>query len=247
MPEIAGIGLVGAFVAGLVSFLSPCILPLVPGYVSFIAGRSLDELTARQTSTQRFAVMGSSLLFVAGFSAIFISMGAGASAIGSLFQAYRYEAAYVAGAIVIVFGLHMSGFFNFGWMNRDWRLPFPTKSGRPFASVGLGAAFAFGWTPCIGPILATILGLGATRLGVADGITLLSIYSLGLAVPFLLVAAFLDRFLVQFRRFQKVGRHLRRLAGVLMILIGVAMTTGHLTSFGTWMLRQFPIFESVVL
>ena len=246
MPEVAGITLIAAFMAGIVSFLSPCILPLVPGYVSFVTGRSLDDLAAGSRGG-RFAALRSSLPFVAGFSAVFLALGASASAIGRLFLDYRYEASMMAGTLVVLFGLHMVGLLRLGWMNRAWHPAVLMPAGRRLASLGLGAAFAFGWTPCVGPILASILGLAATRLGVADGVILLSVYSLGLALPFLLVATFTDRLVAWFAPLKRAGRTLQRLTGLVMIAIGVAMATGYLTSFGTWMLREFPIFERVVL
>lgn len=245
MPEIAGIALTAAFAAGLVSFLSPCILPLVPGYASFVTGRSLDDFGSLSPGG-RFAALRSGLPFVAGFTAVFVALGAGASVVGGLLQDVRYEASYVAGAVIALFGLHMTGIVRFGWMNRAWRLPLPASGGRSLASLGLGAAFAFGWTPCIGPILASILGLAATRPGVADGIVLLSVYSLGLALPFLLVAVFMDRLLAWLPPLKRAGRWLQPLMGALLIALGIAMVTGRLTAFGTWLLRAFPIFERVV-
>ena len=245
MPEAAELALTAAFMAGLVSFLSPCILPLVPGYVSFITGRSLSK-SVSLSPVSRFTALYSSLPFVAGFTAVFIALGASASAIGTLLQAYRYEASYVAGVVVVLFGLHMMGLLRLGWMNRTWHIQLSAPAGRSLASLGLGTAFAFGWTPCIGPILGSILGLAATRLGVADGIILLSVYSLGLAVPFLLVAAFTDQLLAWVPRLQRVGHSLQRLMGMLLIAMGIAMATGYLPSFGTWMLREFPIFNRAV-
>lgn len=246
MPEIAGIGLGAAFLAGLVSFLSPCILPLVPGYISFAAGQSLDRQGPKSTTVFKLNPMTGSLLFVTGFSTVFIALGASASAIGSLFQSYRYEAGYVAGGVIVLFGLHMTGLLRFPWFNRDWRLPHPATTSRPVAAFGLGAAFAFGWTPCIGPILATILGLGASQLSVADGSLLLAVYSAGLAVPFLLTALFLNRIARHLGRLGRVTRRLHQFLGGVMIFFGLAMATGYLNTFGTWMLREFPIFEKVV-
>jgi cytochrome c-type biogenesis protein len=168
MPEIAGIGVLTAFLAGIVSFLSPCVLPLVPGYVSFVAGRSLDQLTHEQTVRQRLAVLGLSSAFVLGFSTVFISLGASASAVGSLFQLYRFEASYIAGAVIILFGLHMMGALRLHWLHRELRFMPQVAGGRPFEAFFLGSAFAFGWTPCIGPVLAAILTLSATTVGVAE-------------------------------------------------------------------------------
>jgi cytochrome c-type biogenesis protein len=245
MPEIAGIGILTAFLAGIVSFLSPCVLPLVPGYVSYVAGRSLDELRREQAIRHRLAALGLSSAFVLGFSSVFVSLGASASAIGSLFQAYRFEAGYAAGAVIILFGLHMMGLLPFAWMNRDARFMPQIPGGRPFGAFLLGSAFAFGWTPCIGPILGAILTLSATTMGVGDGAALLAIYAMGLAIPFLLVAAFTDRFMANVGRFQRIGPPLRIAAGAILVLVGILMMTGYLFSFGTWMLNTFPIFQEI--
>ncbi|MDP2620404.1 MAG: cytochrome c biogenesis protein CcdA [Hyphomicrobiales bacterium] len=245
MPEIAGIGVLTAFLAGIVSFLSPCVLPLVPGYVSYVAGHSLDELREAQAMRQRIAVLGLSSAFVLGFSSVFVSLGASASAIGNLFQAYRFEASYAAGAVIILFGLHMTGLLRLNWMNREARFMPQVPGGRPFGAFLLGSAFAFGWTPCIGPILGAILTLSATSMGVSDGAALLSIYSLGLAVPFLLVAAFTSRFMANAERLRRIGRPLQIAAGGILMLVGALMLTGYLFSFGTWMLNTFPFFQDI--
>lgn len=245
MLEIGGIGVLTAFVAGVVSFLSPCVLPLVPGYVSYVAGRSVDELRQERAIGRRLAVLGLSLAFVLGFSAVFVALGASASAIGSLFLSYRYEASYIAGAVIIVFGLHMIGVLRFNWMNRDLRFMPQIPGGRPFGAFLLGSAFAFGWTPCIGPILGAVLTMSATTMGVSDGAILLSIYSMGLAVPFLLVGAFTGRFMESAMRFRRIGQPLQMAAGGMLVLVGVLMITGYLFSFGTWMLKTFPFFQDI--
>lgn len=245
MPEIGGIGVLTAFLAGIVSFLSPCVLPLVPGYVSYVAGSSLDDLRREQAMSRRLAVLGLSSAFVLGFSSVFVALGASASAIGSLFLSYRYEAGYVAGAVIIVFGLHMTGLLRFNWMNRDLRFMPRVPGGRPFGAFLLGSAFAFGWTPCIGPILGAVLTMSATTMGVSGGAFLLSVYSMGLAVPFLLVAAFTDRFVESVARFRRIGQPLQIAAGGVLVLVGVLMVTGYLFSFGTWMLKTFPFFQDM--
>jgi len=247
VPEIAGLGVASVFVAGVVSFLSPCVLPLVPGYISFVAGRTLDGLVEEQSRRERLAVLGLSLCFVIGFSVVFIAMGASASAIGRLFLTYRFEANLVAGAIVALFGLHMAGLLRLPWLNMDIRVMPRMAGGRPFGAFSLGSAFAFGWTPCIGPILGTILAISATTVGVSDGAVLLSIYSLGLAVPFLLVAAFTGHFTRNLGRLRRISRPLQIGAGLIMVAVGIAMATGYLNAFGTWMLRTFPFFQGVVL
>lgn len=247
MPEIAGIGILTAFVAGMVSFLSPCVLPLVPGYLSFVAGRSVDELADGIPARTRLSTLGLSLSFSSGFSAVFIALGASATALGQLFQSYRTEADIIAGSIVAVLGLHLIGVFRFGWLHRDWRYTGQLSGGTPVGAFVLGAAFAFGWTPCIGPILGAILTLSAATMSVSGGVALLSVYSLGLAVPFVLAAAFTGYFVARLRALRRLGRPLQVAAGSILVLMGVAMMTGTLASFGTWLLNTFPIFQSVVI
>jgi len=247
MLEVSGIGVFSVFLAGIVSFLSPCVLPLVPGYVSYVAGRSVDEMRDVRFTRARVATLGLSCSFVLGFSAVFIALGASATAIGQLFQSYRSEADIVAGTIIVLFGLHMTGVLRFALLNRDIRFMTHSSTGTPLGAFVLGAAFAFGWTPCIGPILGAILTLSAVTASVSGGIALLSIYSLGLAIPFLLVAAFTGSFLNRIRKLGQIGRSLQITSGVLLTVVGLAMMTGYLSSAGTWMLNTFPIFQGVVL
>ncbi len=247
MPEIAGIGVAWAFLAGVVSFLSPCVLPLVPGYVSYVAGRSLDELVVPGLSRTRLAALALSVGFVLGFSLVFVLLGASASALGRLFLSYRGEADLVAGAIVVLFGLHMAGVLRWRLLQREWRLLPSTGHGGIAGAVLLGGAFAFGWTPCIGPVLGSILTLGANGTTVTEGMLLLAIYSLGLAVPFLLVAAFTGGFLRRMKSLARIGRPLQTATGLLLVLVGVAMATGELRSFGTWILETFPVLQVLVI
>jgi cytochrome c-type biogenesis protein len=247
MPDIAGIGVLAVFLAGVVSFLSPCVLPLVPGYLSYVAGRSVNELADGGTAQARLATLGLSLSFSLGFSAVFIALGASATVLGQLFQSYRAEADLIAGTIVAVLGLHLIGVFRFGWLHRDWRYSGPLSGGTPVGAFVLGAAFAFGWTPCIGPILGAVLTLSAAKVSVGGGIALLSVYSLGLAVPFILAATFTGHFVARMRAFRRLGRPLQIVAGAILVLMGLAMMTGTLNSFGTWMLNTFPAFQWVVI
>ena len=247
MPEIAGIGILSAFLAGIISFLSPCVLPLVPGYLSFVAGRSVDDLVAGGEARARLATLALSLSFSAGFSAVFVALGASATAVGQLFQGYRSEADIIAGTIVTILGLHLIGILRFGWLRRDWRYAGALSGGTPVGAFVLGSAFAFGWTPCIGPILGAILTMSAATVSVGGGVALLSIYSLGLAVPFVLAAVFTGHFLSRMRTFRRLGRPLQIAAGSILVLMGIAMMTGTLSSFGTWLLATFPFFQSVVI
>lgn len=247
MFEISGISVTTAFLAGVISFLSPCVLPLVPGYISFIGGQSLDELKQnRLASRKNLAALGLSLCFVLGFSVVFIAFGASASLIGRLLSAYRYEMNIVGGSIIIIFGLFMTGLFRFGWIQREFRFHGEDlKGGRPLAAFLLGLAFAFGWTPCIGPILGAILTLSATSGLLSDGTALLAIYSAGLGVPFILAAVFTDRFLQHAKGLRRHGPKLQLFAGILMIIMGIAMISGYLTTFGWWLLKVFPFLGQI--
>ena len=240
MSEIANIGLLTAFLAGLISFVSPCVLPLVPGYISFIAGRSLDELDA-PTHFTRLTLFGQAALFVLGFSTVFITLGASATALGRLLLTYKQEANLVGGTIVVVFGLFMTGLINPRWLHLDLRFVHRIElRGGPVAAYVLGLAFAFGWTPCIGPILGAILTVSASTASIQGGIVLLSVYSLGLGVPFVLTAVFLERFLVHQPRLRRWSRPLHLATGIILIFAGIAIATGQLTKLSYWLLELFP-------
>lgn len=240
MFEISNIGLATAFVAGAISFLSPCVLPLVPGYVSYIAGRPVTEDTTKGSLTLRLPVLGLSLCFVLGFSTVFVLLGASATSLGQLLLAYRYEFNIVGGAIIILFGVILIGLARPVWLMRDFRFHTALAGGSPLSAYILGLAFAFGWTPCIGPILGAILTVGATSATVSDGVTLLAIYSLGLGVPFLLAALFTDQLMARVKAIGRVGRILQFFAGGALILMGIAMITGQLSAFSYWLLDVFP-------
>ncbi len=240
------LGLFTVFLAGLISFLSPCVLPLVPAYLSYVAGESVDEL--KTASRPRLAVVGLSACFVLGFSAVFLLFGASATAIGRLFLAYRYEANLVAGALIIAFGLFLTGLLTPRWLARDYRLAhkLPRFAGaRPLGAGILGVAFAFGWTPCIGPVLGSILTLSATAEATTKGIALLGVYALGLGVPFLLVAVFTETFVAHLRVLRRFGRMLQIAAGVVLIALGLAMITGKLSAFAYWLLDTFPVLGKI--
>ena len=241
MFEISGVGVLTAFGAGLISFLSPCVLPLVPGYLSYIGEQSLEEMKEQGlTSKETLTVVGLSLCFVLGFATVFIIFGASATAIGGWFRTYHYELNVFGGVIVILFGLFMTGLFQLHWMQRDFRFHGDVFGGRPVASYLLGVAFAFGWTPCIGPILGSILTVSATSGAVGDGAALLAIYSMGLGVPFVLAALFTDRFLHHAKALRRHGHALQIVAGALLIIMGLAMVTGYLTAFSSWLLMNVP-------
>jgi cytochrome c-type biogenesis protein len=238
------LGLLMAFAGGMVSFLSPCVLPIVPGYVSYVAGGSVQR-GHHLHAEQRLAALGMSALFVAGFSAVFIAFGASASALGQFLLRYRFEANFVAGAIVVVFGLVMLGLWRWvPWLARDLRLHPRLAGGSPLAAFVLGVAFAFGWTPCIGPVLGAILTVSAASTS-ASGVGLLSAYALGLGVPFLLVAFFIDRAARLTSRLRRFGVVLQTVGGLVMVVIGVAMMSGRMTVFAFWLLQTFPVFGRI--
>ena len=216
-----------AFVAGLLSFLSPCVLPLVPGYVSLISGATVEEL---QGSERRMlgTVMLHSVTFIVGFSFVFIVLGAVATGLGQFFNQYHHLLAKIAGIIVIVFGLHLTGLLKIKALYADKRLHDVKGSSSALGSFVVGFAFAFGWTPCIGPILAGILALAAEQDKVAKGVMLLAIYSLGLAVPFLLTSLGVDRFLSFYGRFRRHLHTVEVISGVLLIAVGVLIFMNNL-------------------
>jgi len=239
MSELSVLGILTAFAAGMVSFLSPCVLPIVPGYVSYVAGGTVHR-GQHLHAEQRLAALGMSTFFVAGFSAVFIAFGASASALGQLLMRYRFEANFVAGLIVIVFGLVMLGLWRWvPWLARDLRMHPRLAGGTPLAAFVLGVAFAFGWTPCIGPVLGAILTVSAAGTS-AGGVGLLTAYALGLGVPFLLAALFIDRAARITSRLRRFGAALQTVGGLVMVAVGIAMMTGRMSVFALWLLDTFP-------
>jgi cytochrome c-type biogenesis protein len=223
-----------AFVAGLSSFLSPCVLPLVPGYLSMISGAGLEELKApRAHLTQR--VMVNSIGFILGFSVVFIALGAAATEIGQVLGIYKHTLARIAGVVIILFGLHLTGIFKIKALYTDARLHSVKGSSNLLGAFVIGLAFAFGWTPCIGPILATILTYAAEQDTLSKGMLLLAIYSLGLAVPFLLTAVGVERFLKFYSRFRSHMHALEVASGGLLIALGVLLVIGRFTLISNWL------------
>jgi cytochrome c-type biogenesis protein len=219
---------IAAFLAGIISFLSPCVLPLVPGYVSLISGTSA---AAVENSEQRLLgrVMLNSLMFILGFSLVFVSLGAAATSVGQFMAEYRREFTYVAGIVIIVFGLHLTGILKIKALYADKRMHSVQGGSSALGSFAVGFAFAFGWTPCIGPILSTILFAAASEGTVARGVLLLAIYSAGLAVPFLLTSLGIDRFLAFYTRFRRHLHTVEVVSGALLIAIGLLVLTRKLT------------------
>jgi cytochrome c-type biogenesis protein len=217
-----------AFIAGVLSFLSPCVLPLVPGYVSLISGTSVEVLAAQERRLLR-SVMLNSVMFIIGFSLVFILLGAGATAMGQLVGRFRRDLTLIAGLVIIVFGLHLTGLLKIKALYADKRLHAVKGGSSPLGAFVVGFAFAFGWTPCIGPILAGILTLAAAEQTVAKGMGLLAIYSAGLAVPFLLTSLGIDRFLAFYGRFRRHLHTVEVASGVLLMVIGALVLTGRFT------------------
>jgi len=218
---------IAAFLAGIVSFLSPCVLPLVPGYVSLISGTGAVAADNKQPVFAK--VMLNSLMFVLGFSIVFIMLGAAATTVGQWTSEYRRELTYLAGIVIIIFGLHLTGILKIKYLYADKRMHSVQGSSSAWGSFAVGFAFAFGWTPCIGPILTTILTFAASEGTVAKGVLLLAIYSAGLAVPFLLTSLGIDRFLVFYTKFRRHLHTVEVISGVLLIAIGVLVLTRRLT------------------
>ncbi len=237
MSEPAGLGLFVAFAAGLLSFLSPCVLPLVPSYVGFLTGMTLTEISGRR----RIAVIHA-LLFVAGFSLVFVLLGASATALGSALRYYQVWIARVGGVLVILFGLLCLGAVRVGFLEQERRLQLQDKPVGYLGSALVGVAFGAGWTPCIGPVLGAILSLAATTESVSRGMLLLGVYSAGLAVPFLLAAVAVESFLGWFQRFRRFLPWVMRVSGVLLIFVGLLMATGQFTRLAGWLQGLTPAF-----
>ena len=217
-----------SFLAGVLSFLSPCVLPLVPGYVSLISGASVETLQAADRRLLR-TVMMNSLCFIVGFSVVFVALGAVATSVGQLTHQYHRPLAILAGIIIIVFGLHLTGLFKINALYADKRMHGVQGGASPLGAFLIGFAFAFGWTPCIGPILAGILLLAGSQDTVYKGILLLSVYSAGLAVPFLLTSLGVNRFLAFYARFRRHLHAVEVFSGVLLIAFGLLIALGRFT------------------
>ena len=229
-----------ALIAGLVSFLSPCVLPLVPPYLIYLTGATIEHVENKEpASASKRAIMMSALLFVLGFSTVFVALGASASLIGGLIRAWSAELSILAGIVIIIMGLHFLGLTRIGLLMREGRLTAPKPVGLWGAYI-MGLAFAFGWTPCIGPILAAILALASSEDTVASGAGLLFVYSLGLGIPFLLAAGFAPIFLGWSKNFRRHLPKVEKAMGVLLVLTGALFITGQMATLSYWMLETFP-------
>ena len=238
----------GVALAGLVSFLSPCVLPLVPPYLGYLSGTTIDEFAAEGGVAGHVwrRVVLTSLLFVLGFTTVFIGLGAGASLFGQLIQTYKRELEIIAGLVIIVFGLHFVGLFRIGMLYREVR--YHTEHHHGVSYIGayvIGLAFAFGWTPCIGPVLATVLALAANEASLAMGVKLLLAYSLGLGIPFVLAAIAIGPFLTFMQKFSGHLDKVEKAMGVVLIVTGILFLTGSINWFGSWLLDTFPALSEI--
>lgn len=235
--------LLAAFAAGFLSFVSPCVLPLIPGYISFVSGISVEEMRGDTApTTSRLQIFLTSLAFVIGFSIVFVALGASATAIGKFMFAKLPLLSKIAGVILIVFGLHTMGVFRLAFLETEKRVHSQRKPAGPLGAMLVGVAFAFGWTPCIGPILGGILAIAGSKSTVTEGITLLAVYSLGLGIPFLLTSLAINQFFTAAKRIRKHYHTVEVASGALLIVIGVLIVTGQLTIITRYLQPYLPTF-----
>ncbi len=234
------IKLIFSFGAGFISFLTPCVLPIIPGYISYITGKNLNEI-----EKDKKAVLIKTIIFSLGFSIVFIILGATASAVGNILLFLSNELRITAGIIIILFSLQMLGIFNFNFLNQEKRIE--TKNYRdnyafPFL---VGAAFAFGWTPCIGPVLGSILALSATETSIGKGVLLLTFYSLGLAIPFILSGYYMGKFLATRKDFSKYYGRVTKTGGIILLLTGILIATNQIQVISYYILTIFPFLTTL--
>jgi cytochrome c-type biogenesis protein len=225
---------IAAFLAGLVSFLSPCVLPLVPGYVSLISGAGVEQLKTQESQLLR-KVMLNSIAFILGFSVVFITLGAVATEVSQMLSRYRSTLAQIAGVVIILFGLHLTGVFKIKALYTDARLHSVKGGSTAWGAFVIGFAFAFGWTPCVGPVLTVILTFAAAQDSITKGVMLLAIYSMGLAVPFLLTALGVERFLKFYSRFRAHMHAIEVASGTLLVALGVLLVLGRFTIISNYL------------
>jgi cytochrome c-type biogenesis protein len=249
------VSLFGAFIAGVLSFISPCVLPLIPGYLSFISGVSLEEMrgmpvaaggsvavSAGVSDAAKRQVIVTSLFFILGFSLVFVALGASATVLGQFLMERLTVLGKIAGVLLIIFGLHTMGVFKINWLLQEKRVHVQSKPAGMIGAMVVGISFAFGWTPCIGPILSAILLVAAQQESINQGIILLSIYSLGLAIPFLLTALAINQFFAAFSRIRRHYHAIEVVSGLLMIVIGVLIFTNRFTIIAQWLTPYLPTF-----
>lgn len=246
---IADISFFSALLAGALSFLSPCVLPLVPPYLCYMAGVSVDDFRSGMDRgsgrAARLAVLGPAVLFTLGFATVFVALGAGASTIGGLLRQHLDLLSKIGGVIIIIMGLNFLGVFRIGLLSREARFQSSAKPATLTGAYIMGLAFAFGWTPCIGPVLGAILGVAASKETVGDGALLLAVYSLGLAVPFWIAAGFSGAFMRFLTRFRKHLGLVEKVMGGLLVLTGLAFIFGYISDMAIWFQQTFPILGQI--
>ena len=236
----------GVALAGLVSFLSPCVLPLVPPYLGYLSGASIEEMQASSVDADRWRhIVRAALFFVFGFTTVFVALGAGASMLGQWVQLHKAQLSLLAGVVIIGFGAHFLGILRVPLLFRQARFRLPVPGANLAGAYLMGLAFAFGWTPCIGPVLATVLAVAANEASLGAGVRLLFVYSLGLGIPFVLAAAALGPFLAVLQRMRAHLRHVEMVMGVLLVATGVLMLTGSLNWLGAWLLENVPALTRI--
>ena len=229
-----------AFGAGFISFLTPCVLPIIPGYISYITGKNLSEI-----DQDKKVVLIKTILFSLGFSLVFIALGVTASAVGNILLFLSNELRITAGIIIILFSLQMLGLLNFQFLNQEKRIETKGYKDNYIFPFVVGSAFAFGWTPCIGPVLGSILALSATEASISKGILLLSFYSLGLAIPFILSGYFMNKFLISKKGFGKYYNRVTKTGGVILLITGILITTNQIQVISYYILTTFPFLTSL--
>lgn len=238
MPDVT---LLAAFGAGFLSFISPCVLPLIPGYISYISGMSLDDMRKADAGARRRLIVAT-LFFILGFSIVFMAMGASASAIGALLRQYLGIVQKIAGATIVIFGLHLLGVFRIGFLDRDTRVQTSRKPATPLGALVVGTAFAFGWTPCIGPILGGILTIAGSKATVGEGVLLLAVYSAGLGVPFLLTSIAVDKFFLASARVRRHYRMIEIVSGAMLVVLGILIFTDRFTILSRYLQPYLPVY-----
>jgi cytochrome c-type biogenesis protein len=236
-------GMLVALVAGLISFLSPCVLPIVPPYLAYMSGTSVGEIQGSSAARRRATF--AAFCFVLGLSTVFLILGFTASAFGAFFLQNQTLFTQAAGAVVIIFGLHFIGLFRIPFLDTEARFDAGDRGGSAFGAYVLGLAFAFGWTPCIGPQLGAILSIAATESSVGRGTFLLGVYAAGLGIPFLLAAMFMSRAMGLMNKIKRHMGVIEKAMGALLVLVGIAMISGAFTWFSWWLLEQFPVLATL--
>lgn len=243
------ISILTALGAGALSFLSPCVLPLVPPYLCYMAGVSVDDFRNDKESSEamrnRIRLLMTAFTFVLGFTTVFVALGASATSIGHLLRQWQQEMAIAAGLIIILMGLNFLGLIRIPFLSREARFQANSAPATPLGAYVMGLAFAFGWTPCIGPVLGPILSMASVQASVADGVFLLFVYSMGLGIPFMLAALFSGRFMRFLARFRMHMGKVEKVMGVLLVLAGILFLTGGMQAFAYWLLETFPILGKI--